>query len=66
MTGTILRVGPKRLYCFIEAEDGTERYANRNDFLDPSIMKRGQLVVFTPRMARVPGKPLPVTDVIAA
>lgn len=65
MTGTIARVGPQKRFCFILATDGLEKYAHERDFPDKSIIRVGQEVSFHPKLAVEPGKPHPVTDVIA-
>lgn len=65
MTGEIYKLANQKTFCFIRGE-GKEWYAHMRDFPDPSAMKVGQLVQFTPKMASIPGKPHPVTDVVAA
>lgn len=66
MTGTISKVMGKESCCFIKATDQTVYFAHRGDFLDPEIMKLDQSVKFRLKLASIPGKPHPVTDVIAA
>lgn len=58
MTGTIVRVGPQKRYCFIQAE-GREFYAKRSEFQDRAIIRVGQRVQFDPLL------PPPVTNVEA-
>jgi hypothetical protein len=65
MIGKIARVGPQKRFCFIEA-DGKDWYAHERDFPDKSIIRKNQMVEFRPKLAGEPGKPHPVTDVIAA
>lgn len=65
MTGTIYKIAKQKTFCFIKGDNGVEHYAHIRDFPDPSVMTLGQLVSFTPKLASIPGKPHPVTDVVA-
>lgn len=66
MTGKILPQTAKNPnFCFIQGEDGKTYFAHRDDFPDKSIMREGQEVEYRPKLAAIPGKPHPVTDVVA-
>ena len=66
MTGTIFQIWGKSTNCLIRGTDGVTYWSHVRDFPEPSIMKLGNLVQFRPKLARIPGKHPPVTDVIAA
>lgn len=65
MTGTIYKLANQKTFCFIRGENLVEYYAHIRDFPDPSVMRLDQPVAFTPKLASIPGKPHPVTDVVA-
>jgi hypothetical protein len=65
MTGTIYKLANQKTFCFIRGENSVEYYAHMRDFPDPSVMTLGRLVSFSPKLASIPGKPHPVTDVVA-
>jgi cold shock CspA family protein len=67
MTGIIKPItSNSKEFCFIAAADGKDRFAHKDDFPDPSIMKEGQKVMFRDKLAGQDKKFRPVTDVIAA
>ncbi len=68
MTGTIKPITSKsKEFCFIVPDDGTmDRFAHKDDFLDPAIMRAGQRVNFRDKLAGLDKRFPPVTDVIAA
>lgn len=65
MTGEIYKIAKQKTFCFIRGADKTEYYAHIRDFPDPSVMTLGQQVSFIPKLSSIPGKPHPVTDVVA-
>ena len=67
MTGIIKPIISKsKEFCFIAAEDGRDRFAHKDEFVDPSIMREGQKVSFRDKLSGQDKKCPPVTDVIAA
>lgn len=65
MTGTIVRVlGNKQSCCYIQSGSETV-WAHRMDFAVPAHMTVGREVEFRKKLASIPGKPHPVTDVVS-
>lgn len=66
MTGTITHIlGRKASFCLILASDGSEVFAHRLDFVNPSDMEKDKAVEFRLKLANT-GKRPAATDVIAA
>ena len=54
MTGIIYKV-VKGKFCFLQAPNGQQFFAHRNDFLNPTQMEMGKALEFDPSQRR-PGE----------
>lgn len=64
MTGTVISIlGKHETFCFIKDSTGTDYFAHRSDFVDPTKMQVGNLVEFRVKLATT-GKRPAATDVV--